>query len=360
MRRVGKFSVLVIVLCLLFPIGTMGAEPVSDPLKVLESLELTGRVKSVREEHFDAVRKGEGFVEGSPISWFGSAVPHISLFPSDGEEDVETDIEGVVFESSFDEAGRPLSCKNDAGTEAGIRTTLYTWNGQGQLLTEELPEEKTKTVYTWDKQGRLLEGVTDLEGNRVWRGTMEYDATGNPVRILQYVYDDGKEIPYLTISRTYDDKKRMIREGSRTADDGDEFVEELVYDDAGRLVERRPLGADGRPSPEAGVFRIRYDAAGHRVEESYESVDGKTVYLRQTRNYDADGKVVSYEDRYNDGQEVRRGTYLYDEKKHLAKIDRGSSWETYRCDDRGNWIERIMHIEEGLEILTRRTIEYWP
>lgn len=70
MGKAARILGLVFVLFQVCAIGAWGADSVSEPLKTLEALELAGRVKSIREEHFEAVPKGEGFTAGTPMSWF--------------------------------------------------------------------------------------------------------------------------------------------------------------------------------------------------------------------------------------------------------------------------------------------------
>ena len=217
--------------------------------------------------------------------------------PLSGKDPVET--------SSYDRDGRPGKVTDANGT-----TTTYTWNANGQRVSQHLSGTGTDqlTVYQLDKAGRTV-AETVAHGTDVASTTRyRYDASGRLVaqtdplgvelaetdsawasaerQALHYVNDLG------TRKRAAD-----LSEGERASLRG-RYTTTWQYDTAGRQTsERDPLGGTTRQEQDARGNVVRMtDALGHTGYFYYDALNRLTGqvdpegYLTTTQ-YSANGQV---------------------------------------------------------------------
>ncbi|HEY4227980.1 MAG TPA: RHS repeat-associated core domain-containing protein, partial [Candidatus Limnocylindrales bacterium] len=217
-------------------------------------------------------------------------------------------------------AGRVQTDQQYDGTNGLVRSTTtvsgkvvddvrYTRDALGRVATvvETAPSGTTTTSYVYDGADRL----TSVKVNGATTETDTYDAAGNRTSVKR---------PGGTTTATYDDRDRLVTDGSATftwADDGQltkrtdsSGTTAFTFDDFGSL----------RGAKLAGGRSITYivDADGRRIGRQV----GATLeagYL-----YDPAGRVVAE----TDGSGAVAMQFGYDDMGHLALVERGSS--TYR------------------------------
>jgi len=223
-----------------------------------------------------ATTDGEGFTTSVVYDAFGNQVSITNgqylLTPSDLGYDAAKAGRAHVQTNSFtfDAANRLLSAKDGAGN-----VTTYTFDAIGNRtsVTEASNSNARTTQYRYDLANRLIETVTpesgivineyNAAGNRVIQRTLQSNAGGIPVWIVQHFEYDGNgrataaidpygvrtEYDYDAIGNTI-----AVRGAARTAS---ERTVRMLYD----LNNRKVADIDG----EGNTTSYAYDASGNRV-----------------------------------------------------------------------------------------------
>ncbi len=238
-----------------------------------------------------------------------------------------------TIDFTYDAQGNLRTRKVTVG--ANVRLWTFTYNDDGQVLTEDGPRTDVNDVvtYTYDAAGNR-ETMTDAL-NHVTRYT-QYDAGG---RLIAEVDANGLETSYVYDERDRVTQVRKGREGgatreimemtfdeagnlTRATEPGGEF-EAYTFDDAGRQVTRRDITGDHET--------LGYDDQGNRTTLEIAKSGGEVV-LRSVDDYDdlgrletttgADGQVTSYE--YDaDGNEKRIvDPLLHDQRADYDELSR--------------------------------------
>lgn len=175
------------------------------------------------------------------------------------------------------------------------------YNSEGFKIEEHWYEIETglvsKEIYTYDTQNNIIE-------------KKEYNYEGNMDRRRTFLYNEKGNI-----------------------------IEENLYK-RGNLIE----------------YTIIYDEKGNNIEEKNYNPDG-SLSTRQVSIYDENGKFVEGKQYNADG--IFIGNFIYG---HLD--DSGINWisqlpYTYKYDEWGNWIEKILYCKKKPCYIYKRNIEYY-
>ena len=160
---------------------------------------------------------------------------------------------------AYNALGQRISATSPAG-----HTTLFTYDALGRLIktTDSL---NNTTVQSWDAHGRLLT-VTDAKGNT---HRFDYDKAG------------------LLLQET--------RPGGGTT--------RFQYDASGQLTQRTDAGGNTR--------RYLYDKAGNLTQEEHLQA-GTTLEQRITYQYNANNRLIAYNQQDGQGQAISAATYQID------------------------------------------------
>ncbi|MBF0688125.1 MAG: RHS repeat-associated core domain-containing protein [Cellulomonas sp.] len=210
----------------------------------------------------------------------------------DGNVTGVTDPEGARTTYTYDVAGRRTSMTTPRGNAlpAGSDRTPYTWkytyDGAGQLLTEENPTTG-RTTSTYDTYGRTTVRTGPTGISTAWT----YDGTGNTLtQTTNLPTVDGEfTAPGVTTTHQYDAAGQLSAtidpRGALSGADPEQYATTYAYDAAGHLLkETDPLG---------GARTYTYDRAGQlvKVVEPRGNVTGANPATYATSfGYDAAGR----------------------------------------------------------------------
>lgn len=155
--------------------------------------------------------------------------------------------------------------------------TIYTYNDNGQLISEENTYSVRLKEYTYDNEGRLV-CMTEKGKNygsetydKLYSTTdyTEFDANGNPLCIE---YTDGLYASgCYYVNYTYDDKSRCLSEVAYRLDDSPYYKYEYEYNDDNLVISSTKSNA--------------YDGAFVYASRQTRTHEGNNVYTVTTYNY---------------------------------------------------------------------------
>ena len=219
-----------------------------------------------------------------------------------------TDANGTATHYVYDVRQRLVSM-SVTPVQGEVRTTTYTYDGVGQLLSTTTPDGIHLT-YVYD-DARHLRSVTNNLGNRIeyvydLKGNRTEDYTRDPdgllVRLVETIYDNRDRISSVNTA------------GSLTS---------IVYDAVGNLA--------SATDPNLNTTTNNYDPL-NRLMQSVDALSGVTYY-----DYDVNDRVISIT-----APNSAQTTYTYDDLGNLLKEispDRGERNYTYNAA--GNLVSLI-------------------
>ena len=224
---------------------------------------------------------------------------------------------------TYDEAGN-LAAVTETGRES--RTTRYTYDLNGNLLTEADPLDQRKT-YAYDSRNRLIE--TASAGGR--REQYAYDGDSRMTGIRDAL---GKETRL-----SYDGNDNLI-----SLSDGEGRTVTYTYDQADQLIQAAEEGAvTAYTYDSAGNVSTVTDGEGHTASYAYDLAGrliSRTNALGETQGYAYDLNDCLEAFTRGDGSII---TYDYDKLNRLAVTDysgaeEGASQVLYAYDPQGRRI----------------------
>lgn len=359
-----------------------GEEDISDP-----RYGLLKRVDGPRTDVADTTDHDYDATTGNLLRTT-DALGHVTRYPShDAEGRVLTAIDANGMETRFEyDARGHLIARIVAGAE-----TRMTYDARGLMSTVMFPDKSTQS-YRYDAAQRLtriedargnaVEYTLDALGNRT--AERHLDRAGKVVSHLSRIYNRHNQIEqlmhgvYQATGFAYDDNGRLqsvidprgggltsrreydslgrVREftdalGGITQLNYDHNGQSLAVTDPRGLVTRYRRDGLGRllgtESPDAGVKRHEFDAAGNRTEEIYQQKRGVDIAIayqydalnRLTRiDYPTDADVFYG---YDEDTAERRGV------GRLTSMRDASGMTAFAYDLRGNLASRRLDTIHG-------------
>ena len=376
----------------------------SDSFKIYEYNEHGKR--TLREEYantgfrYEAVYDQRGnYVQLNQDSDRNGTVDQVNSFEYDNrgnlvleQRDYENDgsVDDRLF-YQYDEEDREISLKRDDGVNLFYRYEKQ-WGDDGRLIyyanypgSSDVPDRIVERKYVADGEiysikndndlDGQFEGVriekTDLEGRIVSNSydedgdgafesihSYEYDHAGNLV-IQQFYYVDtepfdGNVIHYFT----YDEMNQRVRTESDYGSNGDiNYIEELVYDDDGHLVQKKKIEVDD-DLIELHTFQFNDQSKLIYSEKNRSDTELPIEFTR--RDYNKDGELVLFE-QDTDGDGIADQVFKFDYSEteyYVEKRDRNGNgiFEiVYHFDVHGNVI-RFESLDDTTGLPKRITI----
>lgn len=243
----------------------------------------------------------QGFNRGQ-LKTVSNALGHSVIYDSyDAHGNIRqmTDANGTVTSYNYDVRQRLLS-QTVTPAQGSPRTTTYTYDGVGQLLTTTSPDGVILT-YTYDA-ARYLRSVSDNMGNRI---EYSYDLKGNRT---QEVTKDPDGVLVRLVDTTYDNRDRVSSINAAGS------LTQLVYDAVGNLSSQ--TDPNNNPSTTHD-----YDPL-NRLMQSVDALSGTTAY-----DYDVNDRVTLVTAPNN-----AQTSYAYDDLGNLlteSSPDRGVRSHNY-------------------------------
>lgn len=311
----------------------------------LESLNLKGNVKSVKETTYEAIEEFSEIIKGKRKAIvLGVPLDSYITFNSDGN---------IIENNKFYSDG-----------SLGFRETFkYDGNTTEKTYLNTSRGEIRKELSVYDDKRNLVERK-DISENKVIN-----------VYKYKYNYDNQGNITHI-----------YIEEGN--------LFENYKYNSKGKLLEMLRFSPSGHIITK---FTCKYYENGNLLEtEELSYSDDSVIYSQKTEKYGINGKISMYiqtykgildykiKYRYNEkGSIVERleykldlengsneefldinEKYIYDSSNNLIKKmttynDSSNSTEKFKYDKNGNWVEKILFSNNTPEYIVERHIVYY-
>ena len=268
-----------------------------------------------------------------------------------------TDIETYGYDRNWNLLERSLAINDNQPI-----VTRWTYDDSDRRTSRI--ETQTSTIeaeyWQYDRDGNLTryERDEDGDGDLNYAEDRVYDERG---RILEWRIDGNTDgSPDTVVYYTYDDEQNTRRTERDHDVDGPENnrVEVAVYDERGRLLERR-LDDNSSDGIVDEVTTLAWDDDVNLVREERDDLADGTVDFIEVRTFDPDGNEVLREtDEDADGVTDATIVWSYDEAGRLLSFERdsdadGSPESRMRLvhDERGNRLrfERDQPVGDNLE-----------
>lgn len=303
---------------------------------------LYGKVKSVREISYQAVKKNGTLEKGAVC-----------------------DIECHNFLLYFNEKGF-FTEKINYNTDGSLnRKIIYEYDEKDNKIAQNVynSEEKlmSKWKYQYDAKGNKTQEQLYEEGIMEMKEELLCDKKNNLIEVKSY-FGEGNTLPIKDVF-FYDKKGNKTKKISYDNKDTSRFEYTFKYDKKGKLIEENIYNFQGI----LGIVKTyQYEKNRKRIERIKYKVD-KSIYKREIEEYDKNDNLTE-ESEYNDkGELIEKVSIQYDDKGNQIKhdwfypeinIDRKRTY-TYEYDPHGNWIKCIVYVNNLPETITERIIEYY-
>lgn len=323
-----------IFLCImaLFAVNVFSQENQTD----LQELNLKGKVKSVRSVDYEAVEVSGEVVKGRIVedNFFayneaGSVVEKTKYY-ADG-----TPCEKFIV--TYDSEGRVIEgCMYNSEGKIDFKKVI-TYDNKGNKLTENESNEKgevrVKESFKYDDKNNLINKDTQFfDGNLDAKTVFEYDKKGNLIK--QHLYREGSWLTEIYSKRI--ENGITIKEIQSKSEKQKKEKKILKYNDKGNVIEESEYDAKGNLLER---ITYKYDAEGREIEVNWENPNGFLVYSKYIKTYNDRGILSGVKYVYPNGNIEQ---YVY----------------SYEYDNQGNWIKKILYINDRPSI-TERKIEYY-
>ncbi|MBR6594961.1 MAG: hypothetical protein IKK72_00050 [Oscillospiraceae bacterium] len=224
-----------------------------------------------------------------------------------------------------------------------------------KIVTNDAGQELWGTEYTYDDTGFCTH---EREYSNI--GTASYSRTNSPDalnRIASSLYTqlDGSQY---TVTYTYDDFDRCIREDIRYEDGTEEYTEYTYNDKAQYLTLKQYIGGELIMDY---AFSYTYDGNGNQVSMD-EYLDGDLLY-HVTFTYDAQGREVSSTTSLVNGEVQSRTESHWDGLTETRYFYSGEETDAFMVsvftyDDNGNVV--FEETRQGETVINRAEYIYEP
>ncbi len=327
------------------------------------SYELEGDVKSVSIKSNEVIND--------------NIEPGKSKHENSTEHDTELQFneEGMlVLEKKLNNQGGPFEQITYNGKEQKLEQTQYVNNNPG-----------IKTEFSWDETGQHNTAITrrnpdnsqiDRKAMRYEKGKLvektTYNKQDNPVDRMTYVYDKdgnltgenlylGTEIIQIKNLYKYNNKNQKVSDIRYGKDSNIIFHTQYEYD-GDKLITKEVT--NGKQEVEY-LEKMSYNSKGElEMKTTMDNFDS-TETIEQFE-YDGNGNKTSRIVKKN-GALFMKVDYAYDDKGNLLKLSVIDSTEnpvdtrtyTYTYDEKGNWTEKVITINNEKKFIEKREITYY-
>lgn len=268
-----------------------------------------------------------------------------------------------------------ISCSNKNESSAvlnGLKGNVKSVKTICYEATERFGEPTKEDIMdSWDSDGILSIYPAML---------VEYDQKGNDIK--HTYYDEDGDINILA-------KREFM---------GNNLITEYVYDSDGKLFSSykvilengKPVHIEYGPNDSGSNKKIEYEMNGFRVLSSKTYIDGELEdtsenywednQLTESVTKDTEGNIiwqqiytrndygqVTCEQTYREGECKVKINNEYNENHLLVRHTREGDWyddTEYRFnytqyDDKGNWTQRVIYLDDEIIIIQEREISYY-
>lgn len=204
--------------------------------------------------------------------------------------------------------------------------------------------------------------------NKVVISIVIYDASGSELKHMQHIkkYDSKGDLLEFLISNEEFFSKIVYKYG-----DNKNIKDESTYGKDGNLsrrtiyeYDRQGRKAKVRHRTKEGIIRqvFEYQYSNNWVNEFYyvPNKEGELILQKEEKFNEAGLKIENSNSTYTQYYEYSKGGDLI-KTKTVYKSDNSiiEGYNTYEFDNEGNWIKRIIYLDNSPQYLTVRKIEYY-
>ena len=215
----------------------------------------------------------------------------------------------------YDTNGNIVQEKRFDANSRQVKVLTFVYNSVGQLICEKAAEENgrllKKVDYLYDKDGNVVEERVYDANTRLGRYVTHFGYSGG-----NCVYSDILDSVGTLIKRTETrySFNNPVEVSELRGDQTLMFTTKFMYDESGNCTEIEETDRIGQKS---GI-RYLYDKAGHMVEETYYSSNGKS-YLKYQYEYSDSGLVVRQKELDSRNRVASSTEYFYNEAGLIEK-----------------------------------------
>ncbi len=311
----------------------------------LESLNLKGNVKSVKETSYEAIEELSEIIKGKR----GAMVLGVPL-----DSYITFNSEGNITEHNKFYSDGSLGFRETFKYDGNTTEKTYLNISQGYI---------TKEVCIYDDKRNLIErkNISDNEViNFVNKYKHNYDNQGN----ITHTYFEG----YLSDSYKYNSKGKLIENFCFNSTGGIVSKITCKYYDNGNYLEREELSY----SDDSVIYSQKTEKYGINGKMSMyiQTYKGKLDYKIKYR-YNEKGSIVErleyrldQENGSNEEFLALNEKYKYDSRNNLIEkvttyADSSNGTEKFKYDKNGNWVEKISFSADIPEYIVERNIVYY-
>jgi len=217
---------------------------------------------------------------------------------------------------------------------------------------------RTIATYTYGVDSKL-------EKKELWDECFcGYDDKGNPIQ-ENYYQTSG-----YSFFKIYDRNGKIIED--RTHNSDGQMVNSKYtykYDNKGSAIEMNHYSSNGNLEYK---YTYKYDSQGNQIEENqYRSYSDGSLMEKNIYKYDSKGNEIELLNVYDPGIQPENPHYKrtreYDNNGNLLEVNRYQSsgsleketYKYYDYDYKGNWLKKILYLNDYPRSITVRIIEYY-
>lgn len=244
---------------------------------------------------------------------------------------------GIKTSYGWDETNKfntSIIRRNPDNTQIDRKEMKYKKGRLAEQITYNLQDNPVDRItYSYDKEGNLInEDIYSGTENIVVRNVYEYNKDNKKVSEVRY---DKDSLVIFSTSFEYDGDNLLMKE-VKDGKGKTEYLQKMEYTDNNKVKYKTVTdNFDNSQTTE----QFKYDEKGNKI--LWQVTKNEEPYMEVNYSYDDHNNMTGFSvtNKINDETEKRAYTYKYDEK--------------------GNWIEKVIAIDGSPRFIEKREISYF-
>jgi len=244
-------------------------------------LNLKGKVKSIREDEYDATKKGDIY-EKAPDQKYSSSDHKLITFSETGDE---------MSSTSFKKDGSVDYSTEFSYFKPGMVSQQLIFDGKHKL--------ESKYTYEYDVKDYLVtETKFDNNGKMLYQDKYFYTFPSNNSYEKQFFDTNGKLNPE-KLTYTYNNDTLLSEERNLASDGANTWYHMYLYDNAQHVIKQTIYSSKAKKGEDvkvmgyevSNIITFEYDANGNMTKMNQETIyNGKSSFQEEKHEYTYDSK----------------------------------------------------------------------